>query len=83
MFQGENSGWSETSIWPSHLMLAIPTQPGTTSRSREAVVGRQRLAVHLVGEQHVVERLGDRQRPAHVAVVDAAGDHGARRGRPA
>ena len=69
VFQGEKSGWSATSMRPSHLMLAMPIQPGTTSRSGRAVVGRQRLAVHLVGEQHVVERLLDRQRPAHVALA--------------
>ena len=66
VFQGEKSGWSETSIRPTHLMLAIPIQPGTTSAPARR--GRaERRAVHLVGEQHVVERLADRQRPAHVA----------------
>ena len=33
MFQGEKSSRSATSIRPSHLMFAIPTQPGTTSRA--------------------------------------------------
>ena len=56
-------------------MLAIPIQPGTTSRSGNSVVGRERLAVHLVGQQDVVESLGDGERAANVAVVDAAGDH--------
>jgi hypothetical protein len=40
------------------------------------VVGRQRFAVHLVGHEHVVERLGHRQGPADVALVDAAADDG-------
>ena len=33
VFHGESSGASDTSSAPSHLMLAIPTQPGTTSRA--------------------------------------------------
>jgi hypothetical protein len=33
VFQVENSGWSATSIRPTHLMFATPTQPGTTTRS--------------------------------------------------
>ena len=33
VFQGEKSGRSATSIRPSHLMLAMPIQPGTTSRA--------------------------------------------------
>ena len=37
------------------------------------MVGGQCAAVHLVGEQDVVERLPDRDRPADAPVVDAAG----------
>ena len=44
VFHGEVSGLRETSSEPSHLMLAMPTQPGTTSRSgnrgRAATAGR-------------------------------------------
>ena len=44
------------------------------------MVGRELLAVHLEREQHVVERLVDRQRAADVAVaahgrVEALGHH--------
>ena len=39
------------------------------------MVRRKRLAVHLVGQQDVVESLGDGERAANVSVVDAAGDH--------
>ena len=74
MFQSEYSGWRETSICPIHLMFATPIQPGTIEPGRESVVGRQRLAVHLQGDERVVERLRDRDRPAHVAVVDSACD---------
>ncbi len=40
----------------------------------EAVVRGERLAVHLVGDEHVVECLADRQRPTHVTLVDTAAD---------
>ena len=33
VFHGEVSSVSETSRDPSHLMLAMPTQPGSTSRT--------------------------------------------------
>ena len=33
VFQSERSGVAETSICPTHLMFATPTQPGTTSRT--------------------------------------------------
>ena len=33
VFHGEHSGVVETSMRPTHLMLAIPIQPGTTSRT--------------------------------------------------
>ena len=33
VFQAVSTGASETSSRPSHLMLEIPIQPGTTSRS--------------------------------------------------
>ena len=58
----------------SHLTFVIPYQPGTTQPQREAVLRRQRRAVHLVGEQHLVaQRLVERQ-AALVVLLDAALD---------
>ena len=33
MFHGDVSGWSDTSMLPSHLIEAMPTHPGTTRRA--------------------------------------------------
>ena len=33
MFQYENSGVAETSIWPTHFTLATPIQEGQMNRS--------------------------------------------------
>jgi hypothetical protein len=33
VFQYENNGVPETSIWPTHLMLEMPAQDGTTTRT--------------------------------------------------
>jgi hypothetical protein len=74
VFHGEKSGLVETSMRPSHLMLAIPTQAGDDQRHREAVIGRERNAVHLVGEEDVVERRLDRERAPHPAQVEPARD---------
>ena len=71
VFQGESSAVVVTRSSPSHLMLAMPTHPGTISRAGKPVVAGQRLAVHRPGDQDVVDRLGDRQRPPDPAVVDA------------
>ena len=49
---------------PSHFTCVMPYQPGTTQSQRRAVLGKQRLPVHLVHEQHVVaHRLVERQAP--------------------
>ena len=46
----------------SHFTFVMPYQPGTSRRSRRAVLGQQGLAVHLVDQQHVVaHRLGEWQ----------------------
>ena len=42
---------SRTSMRLSHFTLAMPYQPGAMSRSGEAVLLGQGLAVHLVGQQ--------------------------------
>mgnify|MGYP003694620865 CR=1 FL=1 len=41
----------------SHLTLTLPSQPGTMSRERVAVLRAGRLAVLAVGDQDVVHRL--------------------------
>ncbi|MCW2813968.1 MAG: hypothetical protein JWN84_1423 [Nocardioides sp.] len=61
-----------------HLERAEPLDasdadpPRQHEAQREAVVGQQVLAVGSPGQDRVVERLGDRERPADAAVVGAA-----------
>ena len=41
---------------------------------RVPVVGRQRFSVHLISQDHVVQRLGHRDRPPHPPVADPGHD---------
>ena len=61
---------------PQPLDARDPHPAGDDEPRRRAVVGRQRRAVHLVGDEHVVERLADGERPADVALVDAVAHDG-------
>ena len=74
VFHGESSTRVVTRSSPSHLMLAMPTQPGTTRRAGNPWSRGQRRVVHVERDQHVVERLRERQRPPHPPVVDAVHD---------
>ena len=40
----------------SHFTAAIPYQPGTMARSGNPCARSERLAIHLQGEQNIVER---------------------------
>jgi hypothetical protein len=55
-------------------MLEIPAQEGTMNRTGESAVRRERMAVHLVGEDDVVERLADGDRAPDRPVIHAARD---------
>ncbi len=67
----------------SHFTDATAYQCGTISRNGRSVVGRQRLAVHLVGDQDLGRRVGrvrrgrasgrSRGRPARSPAAPAAG----------
>ena len=58
----------------SHLMLTLPSQPGTTAE-RIALFGPQRLAILCIHDQAIVETLVEWQAAVHVRAVGAFDHH--------
>ena len=81
-----SNGSSSSVIRASHFTLVIPYQPGTTSRSGNAVLRRKRHAVDLVRQERVAgEHLVEREAalvglllPALDAAVEPGEEHIAR-----
>ena len=59
----------------SHLTETFPSQPGTNSPQRIAVLGAQHLAVRAVDDQDVVHHLADRHGPRVSRAVGAFEQH--------